>query len=58
MALLCERVAERLAKDETYAAVVRVRVIEGQFDSLSYFLGESEPEELVVHYECAVKGRS
>jgi hypothetical protein len=57
-ALLCERVANRLAQDAAFAGIVRVRVIEGQFDSLSYFLGRSEPEELVVHQECVVPGRA
>jgi len=58
MALLCQRVAERLAQDAKFASVVRVRVIEGRFDSLSYFLGSTEPEELVVHHECVVPGRA
>lgn len=57
MALLCQRASERLAQDPAYARVVRVRVVEGQFDSLSYFLGSTEPEQLVVHYECPVPGR-
>jgi hypothetical protein len=58
MALLCERVAQRLVSDPAYSEVVRVRVVEGWFDSLSYFLGESEPEKLIVHHECTVSGRS
>jgi hypothetical protein len=57
MALLCQRTSQRLAQDPAYAEVVRVRVVEGLFDSLSYFVGNSEPEQLVVHYECAVAGR-
>ena len=57
MTLLCERVAKRLTHDSTYAALVRVRVVEGLFDSLGYFVGDSEPEQLVVHHECAVPGR-
>jgi hypothetical protein len=58
MALLCQRVAERLLLEPAYASVVRVRVVEGLFDSLSYFTGQSEPEQLTVHYECKVPGRS
>lgn len=58
MALLCGRVAERLSHDSSYAGVVRVRVVEGLFDSLGYFVGGSEPEQLVVHYQCSVPGRS
>jgi hypothetical protein len=58
MALLCERVAKRVLLDARYASVVRVRVVEGLFDSLSYFTGRSEPEQLIVHYECAVPDRS
>lgn len=57
MALLCQRAAQRLLHDPAYARVVQVRVVEGLFDSLSYFLGQSEPEQLVVHYQCAVPGR-
>lgn len=58
MALLCQRVAERLALEAAYSGIVSVRVVEGLFDSLSYFTGNSEPEQLIVHYECAVPGRS
>lgn len=57
MALLCQRASERLAQDPAYAQVVQVRVVEGLFDSLSYFLGNREAEQLVVHYACTVPGR-
>jgi hypothetical protein len=52
---LCRRIAERVAQDPGLAAVLSVRLVQGRFDSVGYFLGESEPEERATHCECAVR---
>jgi hypothetical protein len=52
---LCLRVAERTAADKRLERVVTVRLAEGQFDSIGYFLGATEPETRTTHHECAVQ---
>lgn len=52
---LCQRIAERVAQNPELAAVVRVRLVQGRFDSVGYFLGQSEPEHRAIHRECLVR---
>ena len=51
---LCTRIAEAVAAESRLASVVRVRIAEGTFDSVGYFLGASEPETRTIHLECDV----
>jgi hypothetical protein len=44
LAHVCARIADGVASDSRLASVVRIRLAEGQFDSVGYFLGASEPE--------------
>lgn len=52
---LCRRIAERVALDAELAAVISVRLVQGKFDSVGYFLGQSEPEHRAIHRECLVR---
>ena len=51
---LCTRIAHAVASESSLASVVRIRIAEGQFDSVGYFLGASEPETRTIHLECNV----
>jgi hypothetical protein len=54
LANVCARIARSVASDSRLSSVVRIRLAEGQFDSVGYFLGASEPETLTIHLECDV----
>jgi len=54
LAQVCARIADGVASDSRLAPVVRIRLAEGQFDSVGYFLGAREPETRTIHLECDV----
>jgi hypothetical protein len=54
LAQVCARIAHGVAADSRLASVVRIRLAEGQFDSVGYFLGASDPETRTIHLECDV----
>ena len=54
LALVCARIAEGVAANSRLASVMRVRLAEGRFDSVGYFLGSSEPETRTIHLVCDV----
>jgi len=57
LAQVCARIADGVAADARHASVVRIRLAEGQFDSVGYFLGAREPETRTIHHHCDVPKR-
>lgn len=55
MLRLCERVAERVAVDERFHAVVEVRIVAARFDPVRYFTVSAEPESRNVRVSCSVE---
>lgn len=54
LAQVCTRIAGGVVSDSRLVSIVRIRLAEGQFDSVGYFIGASEPESRTIHFECDV----
>jgi len=54
MRALCDATAARIAESERVTEIGRVRIVAASFDPVRYFVSGPEPEERVVHWECAV----
>ncbi len=51
---LCSAIAERVAGSGRFADVERVRIVEGRFNPLSYFEGDSAPTDARRLAQCRV----
>jgi len=51
---LCGRIAERVATKQRFSAVTRVRIVRARFDPLTYFDGNSTPQDPESLMTCKV----
>lgn len=51
---LCAHIAERVARNQRFAAVRRVRIMRARFNPLTYFDGEPTPEDTENLTSCKV----
>jgi hypothetical protein len=51
---LCGRIAERVATKERFSGVTRVRIVRARFDPLTYFDGNSAPQDPESLMTCKV----
>jgi hypothetical protein len=52
---LCARIAQRVAQKRELRAVSRVRIVQGVFDPVKYFEGDSAAESREILTECKVR---
>lgn len=52
---LCATIAERVAREPSYAALRQVRIVRAQFDPVGYFVAGPTPENSEKLAQCSVK---